>query len=775
MNAPLPETISPRACADGEQRLAQALRDTAYVINQSLNLDEVLQLILGAIQKVVPHDAANIMLVEDGIARITAVHGYEKLGVDKSVLLNQRRAVSAVPNLVRMTQTGESVVIPDTSQSNDWINFSTSGWILSFLSTPIRHKGVTIGFINLNSSIRGHYAEYHAERLRSFADQAAIAIENARLYEKVRAELAFRRKVELELQDAMNELENRVEQRTAQLKNMNEQMKMELELRQKAERALEMERASLAKRVEERTAELSAANAELAKAVRLKDAFLANMSHELRTPLNTILNVAETLEEQVYGPLNERQMRAIHTQQESASHLLSLINDILDLSKIGAGKFDLNMDLVPVAALCSASTKLVEGTARKKNIQISLVVDPEVKHIWGDLRRLKQVLVNLLSNAVKFTPEDGFVGLAVGGDRENKLVRFMVWDTGIGIPKESISNLFKPFTQLDNSLARKYEGTGLGLALAYHIVEMHGGGIQVSSDPDKGSQFTVTLHWDERAHAGPEAQAEDPTRPVDLETYSSMGMKVQRFFSEFGIELVSDFQDDGNFEKIIQMQPNLLVLNIPANSECRALVNKIRSDPRTAAIPILISVNPADPRESWNLPQGVMPFNLSLTRQEFRKVLSSVTNMGTASLIRKVFLINARLSSSHAAQTTILLVDDNEPTVRPLADFLTARGYKVVLTYSGTEAVAQARELRPNIILMDIQMPGMDGFEAIRRIRMDSSMAATPVVALTALAMPGDRQRCLEAVANEYISKPISLRYLADIIETEIQKTAAAQ
>lgn len=758
-----------------QQRLAQALVETARVINQSLKLYEVLQLILKSIGNVVPHDAANIMLVENGVAKITAVNGYEKIGVEKSILLNQRREIMSVPTLRRMAQTGEPIVISDTRQSAEWTNFASSGWILSFLSTPILHKGKTIGFINLNSSTLEFYSNYHAERLRSFADQAAIAIENARLYEKAQDELAFRKKVELELQATMNELESRVEQRTAQLKNMNEQLQLELQRRQKAERALETERTSLAKRVEERTAELSAVNAELARAARLKDAFLANMSHELRTPLNAIINVAETLEEQVYGPLNDRQLQAVHTQEASAAHLLSLINDILDLSKIGAGKLELVLDLVPIQALCAASLKFIEEAAKKKDINLSMIIDPAVKTVWGDLRRLKQVLVNLLSNAVKFTPQAGSVGLAVAGDRTNKQIHFMVWDTGIGILEPDIPNLFKPFTQLDNSLSRKYEGTGLGLALAYHIVEMHGGGISVSSEEGKGSQFTVTLNWSEETEDAPISWgSHDISQSDGIETYSSTGQKIQRLFSEFGIEFTSVAMDDQIIEKITKICPNIIALNLPLDADCRQLVDMFRADTRTKSTPIIIWTRLIDSQTPNDIPEGVILLNWISSRQEFRKILKSVSVTGTASLFRKAVLINHKETTHYQKEPRILLVDDNELTVRPIFDYLVSRGYRVLLAYCGVEAIAQAREFGPDLILMDIQMPGMDGMETIRRIRGDARIQQIPIIALTALAMPSDRQKCLEAGANGYLSKPISLRNLIEVIRTHIGKPEKA-
>lgn len=256
------------------------------------------------------------------------------------------------------------------------------------------------------------------------------------------------------------------------------------------------ERGSLAQRVAERTAELSAANAELAQAARLKDEFLANMSHELRTPLNAILGLSEGLQEQLYGPLNEKQLKYLQTIEESGRHLLALINDILDLSKIGAGKLILQLEPVLISQVCHTSLRLISQNAQAKNLQVEFEsnVDPAAV-ILADERRLKQILVNLLSNAVKFTPTGGTIGLKVQDDRTRPALLFTVWDTGIGIAPEALARLFKPFVQLDSSLARRYEGTGLGLSLVARLTQMHGGEVTVQSEPGQGSRFTVSLPW----------------------------------------------------------------------------------------------------------------------------------------------------------------------------------------------------------------------------------------------------------------------------------------
>jgi CheY-like chemotaxis protein len=246
--------------------------------------------------------------------------------------------------------------------------------------------------------------------------------------------------------------------------------------------------------------------------------------------------------------------------------------------------------------------------------------------------------------------------LEVVGDAEQQVVRFTVWDTGIGILVENMGRLFQPFVQLDSRLAREYAGTGLGLALVYRMVEMHGGGIAVASDPGHGSRFTVSLPW----------------READEETLLGL--------------------------------------------------------------------------EEASAPTGHAPdevASLQLAGQPF---------------------------SSHVVLPLILLADDNQGDINTLSQYLLAKGYRVIVARNGGEAIARAREERPDLILMDIQMPMIDGLEATRRIRADAPLANTPIIALTALAMPGDRERCLEAGMNDYMSKPVSLKGLVRAIETQIWK-----
>ena len=407
--------------------------------------------------------------------------------------------------------------------------------------------------------------------------------------------------------------------------------------------------------------QLQETNAHLARATRLKDEFLANMSHELRTPLNAILGMAEGLRESIFGEVSDRQRHAITTIEQSGRHLLELINDILDLAKIEAGKLELSLQSISVNYLCQSSLAFVKQPALKKRIQIKLNVANSIQEVLVDERRMRQVLINLLNNAVKFTPEGGSIVLAV--DREvvsdvapldpsdvppiASWVSFSVIDTGIGIAPEHMGKLFQSFVQIDSQLNRQYTGTGLGLALVRRIVEMHGGTVTVRSEVGRGSCFTVRI---------------PDTSEVSLES--------ARGLAESG------------------------------------------------------------------------------TNRELYSLEDPGVDLGEG-----------------AEVPLILLAEDNQANVDTMSSYLESRGFSLILASHGQEAVTLAQTHHPNLILMDIQMPGLDGLAAIQRIRQDPALVNVPIVALTALAMPGDQEKCLAAGANEYMSKPIRLKQLAIVVQ----------
>ena len=384
--------------------------------------------------------------------------------------------------------------------------------------------------------------------------------------------------------------------------------------------------------------DLAITNAKLARATKLKDEFLASMSHELRTPLNAILGLSEALLEEVYGILTERQSRSLTTINNSGQHLLALINDILDLAKIESGQEKLHLCCVELPSLGNASLDFVKAQANQKNLQLEAQIESGLGCVELDERRIKQVLINLLTNAVKFTPDGGKVSLKAWGNTEEEQIIFQVTDTGIGIKSEDMDKLFASFVQIESSLSRRYEGTGLGLALVKNIVELHGGSVSVISEVNRGSQFTIILPW--------------------------------------------------------------------------------------------------------------------------KKLIKS--NLETDNAISQVTL------SSGKSRALILLAEDNEANILMMSDYLISKGYKLIFAHNGFEAINLARDKKPDLILMDIQMPDMDGLEATHRIKKEPDIANIPIIALTALTMPGDRDKCLAAGVNQYMTKPINLKKLVYSIEQQL-------
>jgi signal transduction histidine kinase len=407
--------------------------------------------------------------------------------------------------------------------------------------------------------------------------------------------------------------------------------------------AAEMKRQTDEDKIFQTNANLEAMNSKLLQATRLKDEFLATMSHELRTPLNAILGMSEALQEEVFGTLNERQIKSLRTIKRSGKHLLSLINDILDVSKIEAGKLELEIATTRVSDLCNSSLIFIKQLAFDKKIKVNLQLPPGVGNIAVDERRFRQVLINLLSNAVKFTPISGSITLSVYRedleDNEDGLgwIEFIVTDTGIGISDVDQKKLFQPFVQLDSSLNRQYNGTGLGLTLVKQIVQLHDGTVDLHSEINHGSCFTIRL----------------PSKVL--------------------------LKEDESFL--------------------------------------------------------LMPFDELATYP-----LLTEENYPTSSLI--------------------LLAEDNEANINTFSSYLTAKGYYIISAENGLEAIKLAKSYIPDLILMDIQMPQMNGLEAINSIRQDPQLAHIPIIALTALAMNGDRERCLDIGANDYLAKPVQLRQL---------------
>ncbi|MCD8490206.1 MAG: PAS domain S-box protein [Desertifilum sp.] len=502
--------------------------------------------------------------------------------------------------------------------------------------------------------------------------------------------------------------------------------------------------------------------AEAFAANRAKSEFLANMSHELRTPLTAILGLSEVLRDEVFGPLTAKQHQKLATIEQSGQHLLELINDILDLAKIESGKLELQLVPTNIEGLCEASLAFVRQQAHQKQIALSAKIPPRLGKITVDERRVRQVLINLLSNAVKFTPEQGEVWIEVLPDEENEVLHFSIVDTGIGIASEDISRLFQPFVQLDSSLAKSYPGTGLGLALVRQVVELHRGSVKLESQVGEGSRFTVSLPWhksvetvtalpqplEERAFTYPTLQ-----KVLIVEDSLPVAEQVTRYLAELGVnEVAVHALGTGSLDKALLFQPDTVILDLqlPDRSGWDVLA-QLKGHPQTQAIPVLIIsvVDEPGARQDLGASEYLMkPFSRSQFQIAWRKLMRAS---------------QPPVEATSATQAPlILMAEDNEANISTIVEYLEVKGYRVAIAMTGKEAVQLATQLRPHLILMDIQMPEMDGLEATRQIRTERSLAQIPIIALTSLAMPGDEEKCLEAGVNEYLAKPVSLKKISE-------------
>jgi CheY-like chemotaxis protein len=385
--------------------------------------------------------------------------------------------------------------------------------------------------------------------------------------------------------------------------------------------------------VEADVADLRRQVEELRHKLHAKDAFLASLSHEFRTPLGAVLGLTEALRHGTFGPVPDLQMAQLGTIEDSGRHVLSLINDLLDLTRISLGRLPLQPGPVDLAGVCDVAVRLVRPVAERCGVRVDLQILDRIGLIVGDGVRLKQVFLNLLSNAVRFSPQGGTVGIEVRRF-DGIHVEVAVWDQGPGIAAEDRALVFQPYVQIGGAGQRNHAGFGLGLALVHSLVDLHGGQVRLDTAPGGGARFVVRL----------------PTG------------KVEPLPADFGLP--------------------------------------------------------------WDEP----PQRPSIRAKR------------------------------------VVVVDDNDINREMVAMFLISKGFRVEQADSGLRGIELIERLLPDVVLMDIQMPGMDGIEAIRRLRAREFTAHTPIIAVTALAMASDRARCLAAGADHYLSKPVRLGELARMV-----------
>jgi PAS domain S-box-containing protein len=503
----------------------------------------------------------------------------------------------------------------------------------------------------------------------------------------------------------------------------------------------------LSAQLNDRSRKIEVQNRELAHASRLKSEFLASMSHELRTPLNAIIGFSEALKDGLQGELRPEQLEYVAEVYQSGRHLLSLINDILDLSKIEAGKMELDVEPVEIAPLIANALTIMKERAAKGGVTVTQSIAPGITSVDADGRKLRQIVYNLLSNAVKFTPSGGSVRVQVAlveGQLELAVV-----DSGIGISPEERARLFRPFEQLDSGIARKFEGTGLGLVMVKSLVELHGGSIWVESEPGKGSRFWVRLPVSRADAQRPAALVSALARASRSPTVDAPRVLVvdddpaaialaRRWLEKEGYVVDGAQTCDAAWAQIQQNAPDAILLDIlfengPGGWE---FLERLRNDAEHAHIPVVVVSLVAD------LGRGLALGAMQVLQKPVAgtELLRAVDELG--------------LTPSETGESPrVLVVDDDPRAVEQVSRRLEQAGVSVARAYGGKDALAALATDTFSAMVLDLMMPEVSGFDVVRELRTQPKTAGFPIVILTAKVLERAERAALERSVHTVLSK----------------------
>jgi len=554
----------------------------------------------------------------------------------------------------------------------------------------------------------------------------------------------------------------------------------QLEIQNRELEAQKRELATQTAELTEKNMELEMQKKQLDEANRLKNSFLSSMSHELRTPLNSVIALSNVLTRRLAGKIPDDEYSYIGVIERNGKQLLELINDILDLSRIEAGREEIRVNTFSVNELIREVVEMIEAQANQKNITLHYVVEEHLPKIQSDYEKCRHILQNIVANAVKFT-EEGKV--EIHAKHKDDAIYIDIIDTGIGIKEEFINHIFEEFRQADGSNSRKYGGTGLGLAIAKKYADMLGGAISVISAEGKGSHFTLKLPLQatnkttqleseyivHRPILSKTAQEVDKTTKTILivEDTDAIIVQLRDVLEAEGYRVVVAHNGQEAIEQVALQTPNGMILDLMMpDVDGFEVLKRIRSEKMSEQLPVIILTAKFVTKEEIAFLTHNNIFQLihkgDINKNQLLQVVAQAVTQQPMAKVSASSSLTLPLQTDKKA--TVLIVEDNFDNRLTIKALLEGQ-YEILESEDGLTGVEMARKHHPNLILMDIALPGMNGIEALHKLRQDVETQNIPVIAVSASAMKGDREDFLSQGFDGYISKPIDSKTFEETIK----------